>query len=143
MLFGWVLRSASWDGTSRVGLFHVLFRLLICLSSFLLIGCAAQKLRIAPHEIEQKWLPFLEDGRTTKEDVLVKFGLPSAQFEGERILTYRLMIDENEGPIVVAREAHIFVPRSWYRAEYNLVLIFDDQHILQKHSLIQVRARWR
>ncbi len=123
----------------------LLRRVLICfLSAIFLISCAPYELHtlhMTDGEFQQKWLPFLEKGKTTKEEVLLKLGGPSGQFEGEKIFTYRLLIDEKEGLAVVSRELD---PRSqaftlWRRAEYSLVLVFDKDHILQKYSLIQVR----
>ena len=110
-------------------------------STLLLIGCAAEELRVADPKVEQKWLSFLEDGQTKKADVLLRLGIPSAQFEGEKILTYRLVLDDDEGFLVVSREVDSQDPRlsAWWRAEYNLVLIFDERHILQKHSLLKIR----
>ncbi len=83
----------------------------------------------------------MEDGQTKKADVLLRLGIPSAQFEGEKILTYRLVLDDDEGFLVVSREVDFMDPRlsGWWRAEYNLVLLFDERHILQKHSLLKIR----
>lgn len=110
-----------------------------CLS-FLLAACAAT-VPLADPNVERAWLAFLEDGKTRKEEVLLRFGLPSSQFEGERILTYRLMLSEHEGLLPVSREIDADDPRlsQWARAEFSLVLIFDQHHVLQRHSLIRVR----
>ena len=111
------------------------------LLAYLIIGCAHNNPTIVSHDSQPAGIEFLEDGRTKKEDVLIKLGIPSAQFEGELILTYRMMLDEKEGLLVVTRELDRKDPRlaQWRDAEYNLVLVFDEQHILQKHSLIKVR----
>jgi hypothetical protein len=118
----------------------------LLLSSFMLagFGCATtalQKLEIAENEVGTKWLAHLEHGKTTKEAILLEYGLPSAQFEGERILTYRLMLHAQEGLVVVGRELSSFDPRliQWAKAEYSLVLVFDGQNILRRHSLLRVR----
>ena len=121
----------------------MLFRLVLgcCVVSLLVMGCAYGRLHMAGEEFKQKHLTFLETGKTPKEEVLLRFGAPSAQFEGERILKYRLILDENKNLSVVARESD---PRTdafalWGRAEYSLVLIFDERHILIKYSLILVK----
>jgi hypothetical protein len=108
---------------------------------FLVTGCAYGRLHMAGEEFAREHLPYLESGRTTKEEVLLRFGTPSAQFEGERILTYRLILDEHKKLSVVARESD---PRTgafelWGRAEYNLVLVFDERRILIKFSLIAIK----
>ena len=78
---------------------------------------------------QQQWLPFIENGKITKEEVLLKLGIPSSQFEGERILTYQMTFNEQEGFRVISRRAF----------EYNLVLVFDERNILQKHRLLKVK----
>jgi outer membrane protein assembly factor BamE (lipoprotein component of BamABCDE complex) len=76
---------------------------------------------------ESRKLAFLQDGKTTKEDVLLQFGIPSSQFEGERILTYWLKLDESE---------------DIESGRYSLVLVFDDRQILEKHSMIKMKRDW-
>jgi len=105
------------------------------------LGCAAQKYYEPDIELQNTSLSYLEVGKTTKEEVLIKLGIPSAQFEGERILTYRMMSDKEQGVLIVARELDDKDPRlsKWSKAIYSLVLIFDEQGILEKKSLIKVR----
>ncbi len=76
----------------------------------------------------------LVDGTTTREEVVLAYGIPSAQFEGERILTYRLM-PTNDGAFVVSRE----VGASWGMGFVNLVLVFDEACRLKKHVFLRVR----
>jgi len=120
----------------RIFLFFALLDFLL----FAAFSCAPTQ-QIVNKETEAKWLSYLEDGRTTKQHVLLRLGLPSAQFEGERILTYRMMLRKKEGLVVVSRESDARNPwlSQWVRAEYSLVLIFDDQYILKRHSLLHVR----
>ena len=57
---------------------------------------------------------FIQDGITTREEVVLKLGTPSAQFEGEKILTYHLRIDQAGNWHLVAPQ--IFAPtgfRAW------------------------------
>jgi hypothetical protein len=76
-------------------------------------------------EYQQTWLPFLEDGKTSKSDVESKLGKPPRQFEGGKIWTYGMVglwvINENP--------------------EYSLVLVFDEKNVLRKHSLIRIRHK--
>ncbi len=119
-----------------------IFWLFALLGFFLFAGfsCAPTQ-QIVNKETEAKWLSYLEDGRTAKQQVLLRLGLPSAQFEGEKILTYRMKLSKKEGLVVVSRESDAKNPwlSQWVRAEYSLVLIFDDQHVLKRHSLLHVR----
>lgn len=107
----------------------------------LLAGCAETRLQTVDDSILQRQLALLEDGKTTKQDILLKFGIPSSQFEGERIFTYRLRFNQNEKRFeVISREVDRRDPRfaEWMQTEYNLVLVFDEKHILQKHSMLRV-----
>jgi hypothetical protein len=96
----------------------------------LISGCAETRLQTVDDATLQQQLALLEDGKTTKEAILLKFGIPSSQFEGERILTYRLRFNQKENRFeVVSREVDRRDPRfaEWMQTEYNLVLVFDDQ----------------
>jgi len=128
--------NISLGRVDRIPWFFLLFAFLL----FAGFSCAPTQ-QIVNRETEAKWLSYLEDGRTTKEDVLLRLGLPSAQFEGERILTYRMMLSKEEGLVVVSRELDARDPwlSQWAKAEYSLVLVFDEQHILRRHSLLRVR----
>ena len=109
----------------------------------LLSGCAETKLQTVDDSILQQQLALLEDGKTTKEDILIKFGIPSSQFEGERILTYRLRFNQKENRFeVVSVEVDRRDPRfrEWLQTEYNLVLVFDEKHILQRHSMLRINS---
>ncbi len=107
----------------------------------LLSGCAETRLQTVDDATMQQQLALLEDGKTTKEGILLKFGIPSSQFEGERILTYRLRFNQKENRFeVISREVDRKDPRfaEWIQTEYNLVLVFDEKHILQKHSMLRI-----
>lgn len=110
------------------------------LFAFLLTGYPGQVL--ANESIQQKWLPFIEDGKTTKEEVLLKLGIPSGQFEGERILVYKMSFVEKEGFKVVSRYINMYSNPIFHGreiSEYHLVLVFDKKNVLQRHRLLLVR----
>ena len=107
----------------------------------LLSGCAETKLHTVDDSLMQQQLTPLQDGKTTKQAILLRFGIPSAQFEGERIFTYRLRYSTEQNRFeVAAREVDRRDPRfaQWGWTEYNLVLVFDEKHILQKHSMLRI-----
>lgn len=79
-------------------------------------------------------LSFLQTGQTTREQVLLKLGQPSAAFEQERILTYRIGEDPRQGRYVVSPKAAL----PWQQVRYSLVLVFDAQGRLEKQSLVTV-----
>jgi hypothetical protein len=105
----------------------------------LLAGCTPPLLRQAePAELQVAWLAFLSDGKTTREEVLLRLGTPSAQLEGERILTYAFSRN--------AAGAWRPATRSWGRAQEapiftddqisSLVLVFAADGRLVRHSLV-------
>ena len=100
----------------------------VILNAMLLTGCASHR-PVGDAEM----LTFITDGQTTRTEILLQLGQPSASFEAERILTYRIGGDERRGYFV--RELQM----SWSETNYSLVLVFGPDSILQSHSLIRVR----
>lgn len=76
-------------------------------------------------------LDFLADGTTLKQVVFLKLGQPSATFDHERIVTYRLGFEN--GYVLLDKT------NDWEGAKYSLVLIFDENNVLSKHALVEVR----
>jgi hypothetical protein len=99
---------------------------------WLISGCATT----APIPgAKQDLLEFLHVGQTTREQVLITLGQPSAAFEQEKILTYRLGHDAGQG-------YYIITPRqlmSWQSVRYSLVLVFDANGVLRTHNLVDVQ----
>ena len=135
------VEQSIYEEIERLRLFILLSKVTFCiLLFFLLTGYPGQLL--ANENIQQKWLPFIENGKITKEEVLLKLGIPSAQFEGEKIFIYKMMLDEKEGFKVASRYINMaWDPRfsRWGIPEYHLVLVFDKRNILQRHSLLLVK----
>jgi hypothetical protein len=120
--------------------FWKLYCLSILIAGFVLAaGCATPAIKPAdPHQpLAIHQLAFLKDALTTREEVLLKLGMPTAQFEGERILTYQFYLDSSQVLHTVAPQllgnAGL---RSWARDVSSLVLVFDSDGVLRKHSLV-------
>jgi hypothetical protein len=103
--------------------------LLIQLLAICLVGCAATAIPGASPDL----LGFLVAGRTTRSQVLTTLGQPSARFEGDRILTYRIGHRNEQGYFVSVPEEY-----GW-TAQYSLVLVFNSRGVLQKQNLVEVR----
>ena len=87
-------------------------------------------------------LAFLQDGRTTREEVLLSLGTPSAHFEGDRVLTYALW--NTSGETWVRRGRSLGTnpagsPPAYTQPTDNLVLVFDASGVLTRHSLVVAR----
>jgi hypothetical protein len=102
-------------------------------------GCeSTPQIQMADPKVLLKWeRTFIQDGVTTREQVVLKLGVPSAQFEGDRIMIYQLLVD-NDG------KWHLAAPminqsnglRMWAEGTYSLVLVFGTDGVLLKHSLV-------
>lgn len=80
-------------------------------------------------------LDFLEVGGTTRQETVLKLGQPSASFEAESILTYRIGDEPKQGYYVISPKAML----PWQNVRYSLVLVFDKNGILQKKSMVDVQ----
>jgi hypothetical protein len=111
-------------------------RLMLALSCLVMLegGCAPHEMNVT--ELGHGPLAFLADGVTTREQVLLKLGHPSAQFEGQRILTYRV---RQSGPndVQVSEHRHELDPlNSHALASHSVVLVFDTRNVLVRHAIV-------
>jgi hypothetical protein len=105
-------------------------------------GCATPRVQPADPQLlfKSELLAFIQDGVTTREEVFLKLGMPSAQFEGEKILTYQLRVDKDgtwhlTAPQVTATTGF----RQWLPGTCSLVLVFGSNGVLRKHSLVEAQ----
>ena len=80
-------------------------------------------------------LSFLQDGSTTKNDVVTRIGAASV-WSGGGIWTYRVG-EETEGYYLPAKKT------DWSDARYCLVLQFGPNGVLRRHALINIETRLR
>jgi hypothetical protein len=78
-------------------------------------------------------LDFLDAGVTRRDDVQLQLGEPAAQYDGQRVLAYRLVKDD-AGYVIVGQR------NNWLGVQYNLMLVFDADGILRRHSLVLIRS---
>ena len=121
-------------------------RLKVIISAMAIIilgtGCATPRVQPADPELlfKSELLAFIREGVTTREEVVIKLGIPSAQLEGDKILMYQLWADE-------AGKWHLIAPqvnattglRAWRKGVCSLVLVFGGDGVLQKHSLVKAQ----
>ncbi len=118
----------------------LLFTMLFIGITVLVSGCATPRIKPIDKMDFSNRLQFLVNGVTTREEVLLKLGEPSGQFEGERILTYMLSIDDNRDlrvlpqPLAVSRTD----PRVYDLDPMvcSLVLVFQNNNLLEKSGLV-------
>lgn len=117
----------------NLSIYCIVFLLLL-----LLTGCTPSVARQASTTL----LEFLQDGRTSKQEVTLKLGPSAWTTERERIFFYRLG-NTNKGYVVLAPGDPLFVSgaslwRSGIERKLSLVLVFDDKDILQRHSVVPI-----
>jgi hypothetical protein len=71
----------------------------------------------------------IEDGRVTRQELTGRLGEPYRTFEGRRIAIYQL--DDSNGGFDESFDADA--------APYRLVLVFDSNDVLVKHSVVRVK----
>ncbi len=108
---------------------------LICaVMALFVVSCATTALMLP--QIEKKWLGFLKPGETPREEVLLRLGVPTSKFEGERILTYRMNFEEGRGLVPAGsplRGPHVIT----LPGAYHLILVFDEKALLTKYKLLK------
>lgn len=98
------------------------------------------KLYVANSDFEAKYIPFIENHKSMREDIILKLGEPSWSFEQGRILTFRLSLDK-KGNLIPVRVTNYKNDSSFgYTSQvgirfYSLVLVFSG-NVLEKHSLL-------
>ncbi len=92
-----------------------------------LLGCAEPP---PTPQLARQSLGFLAAGKTTREQVVIKFGIPSYAFEKERILTYRMTWTKDRG-------LHAISYDPFQRHRYHLVLVFDEAGVLKRWTLLE------
>ena len=103
----------------------------IALLSTVVASCATTE----PLQGDPALFDFLQDGVTTRDAVMLRLGQPSATFQDERILTYRIGEIADKGYFVEVPSA----TQQWQHVRYSLVLVFGADDKLQKHSLVSVQ----
>lgn len=115
-------------------------KLAVLLAALLGISAAACRTpRIQPLEsgtMEAAHFASLQDGSTTREDILLWLGDPSGIFEEGRILTYVLRIDEDDELHVLTRRMGSAEQIRWRPGLYSLVLVFGPSNVLERHSVV-------
>ena len=98
------------------------------LASFLTFACAA------PETMgDTALLTFIAIGETTRTEAMLRLGEPSASFENDRILTWRLHGDDQAGYFISDD------PGTWNKVSYSLVLVFGSDGVLETHSKVAVK----
>ncbi len=88
---------------------------------------------------ESGLLSSIQDGQTTRQEVLLRYGTPSASFEGGRIFTFDFLVDYPSGEW---RRVESSLLSGWQYirgSSSSLVLVFGPDDRLVRHSLVTGR----
>jgi hypothetical protein len=115
----------------------------ICFATLIGISCMGCQAPPTAEEFEHQTLAFIRDGSATREQIMLKLGVPESQFENGRIFAYRVCPDPMAGVVNYARGSASFDPVDagrtvWQAGQYSLILVFDDRGLLIRHSVVSV-----
>jgi len=115
-------------------LYHKFKRFFVLVIIALLLSCSHHLVKI--NEIEAtKLLQFIQDGITSKQDVISRLGKPIATYEGGRIFIY-FIADRGGNQL----EVFYYENKTQYiKYQFQLVLVFDPNNLLERHSLVGKR----
>ncbi|MEO6308249.1 MAG: hypothetical protein ABIO96_06950 [Nitrospiraceae bacterium] len=119
-------------GDLKIGLFLV--------SVLLLAGCATVVVPLDPQLVTER-LPFIRDGKTSKEEVLSRLGEPYSRYEGEQILTYVMCEDLSlDGGRRLSHTRTTDTKGEAVRCSpertNNLILVFGPDDLVERHSVV-------
>ena len=115
------------------------------ITAIMIAGCATVVAPLEPQLVSER-LPFIRDGKTSKEEILNRLGEPVNRYEGSRILTYEMCEDISlEGRLRLMdtrpNDEKTEVRRTEIRCafppgRYKLILAFGPDDLLERHSLV-------
>jgi len=116
---------------------------LMLVAAIFTMGCATTAKTAKIAGASPDLLDSLQIGQTTRQEVILKLGQPSATFEHEGILTYRVGYAQKLGyyiitPTTLTLWLSSAQSRTWANVHYSLVLVFDGNGVLQKQNLVSV-----
>jgi hypothetical protein len=108
-----------------------------------LFACAAEPLNetlVSEPYVRGRWLPYLQDGETKREEITRGLGKPTSSYENDRILGYRLILVE-EGRDITEKEYRTALINfeSAYRDRYYGWINNRRKLLSEKGTLFTVR----
>jgi hypothetical protein len=124
---------------------------LVLACTFLLTGCASVIAQLEPQLVSER-LPFVQDGKTSNEEVLRRLGEPDNRYEGGRILTYKMCyvpgpkwFPWGNYPLSsptseLLRPSHALgADRCSPERTNALILVFGPDDLVERHSVVVVK----
>lgn len=106
----------------------------------LLPGCYAGTPTIEhPKHAEFRLVEFISSESTTRGDILLRLGTPSEHFDGERNLSFLMIVGEDGDLHAVPKQSGY--RDKWNDISHNLVIIFGPDGSVERFNLISVGRR--
>jgi hypothetical protein len=83
-------------------------------------------------------LEFLQANKVSRASVDEHLGQPSASFNQDRVVTYRLSRTDQGYLVAPPRIASSKVPLDWQGITHDLVLAFDEAGMVSEYRLIEI-----
>jgi hypothetical protein len=88
-----------------------------------------------------EWFAWVRDGHTTREELLLRLGRPTGQYEGERILVFTTQLGTTTDDLRPMWRALDPLPQQYpviVQDTCHLVSVFDPSGVLCRHSVVAV-----
>jgi hypothetical protein len=108
-----------------------------------LFACAAEPLNetlVSETFVRERWLSYLEDGKTKRKEIIQKLGEPTSSFQDNRILGYRLLLVEDGRHVTENEYQTAFINLEYaYRDQYFGWINNKRKLLAEKGMLFTVR----
>lgn len=102
------------------------FRLAVFISIFSVLLGGCWKVHKLDPSLTNKYEGFIQNGKTTRQQVQNRLGSADSSYENGRILIYHVFIDKYRGMNLQGKGAC-----------HACVLVFDNNNVLENHSLVK------
>jgi hypothetical protein len=94
--------------------------------------------------VRERWLSYLEDGKTKQEEIIRRFGEPTSSFQDSRILGYRLILVEEGQDLSEEEYRNVLINvESAYLGRYYGWVNDRRKQLSEKGTLFTVREQNR
>jgi hypothetical protein len=121
--------------------------LTLFIMSLSLMACAADTLNesfVSEPYVHERWLSYLEDGKTKREEIIQKLGEPASSFQNNTILGYRLILVEEGQDLSEEEYRNVLINvESAYLGRYYGWVNDRRKQLSEKGTLFTVREQNR
>ena len=106
-------------------------RIFVLILLFISVTSYLHSVKVADEKDYRTAIPWLVDGKATKEEVIQKCSkiIPLAVMSQGKILVFNVKFNPRDGQIVCSPSS---APR-----DYQLVLVFDENNDVKRHSILE------